>query len=239
MSHELSRVIIMSKNGMGRVLDRYEIDKRIVKVVTIQPDATISIIAGETGLSYTAVRNAIDRLVTLGIIVETSDSAGPARRGRPASYFRIEKSLNIRIPPRQFQHLALTLVEQLIQEEGTEHVARLLSRAAKDQVSRITTSWKNTKILPKSLDQMVERICAYINEQGCYARHESFANGYYIYVHNCVYHSIAANYPGTICQYHESLITHFIKAHNKSLVVNHEEAIAKGAHQCRYVVSRR
>jgi predicted ArsR family transcriptional regulator len=229
----------MSKDGMGRVLDRYEIDKRIIKVVTIQPNATISIIAGETGLSYTAVRNAIDRLVSLGIVVETSTAGGPGRRGRPASYFRIEKSLEVRIPPRQFQHLALTLVEQLVQEEGTEHVASLLDRAAQDQVSRITTRWKEAKKIPKSLEQMVERICAYINEQGCYARHEPFTKGFYIFVHNCVYHSIAATYPGTICHYHESLITHFIKFHNKSLIINHEEAIAEGAHQCRYVVSRR
>jgi predicted ArsR family transcriptional regulator len=229
----------MSKNGMGRVLDRYEIDQRIVEVVSTQPDATISIIADETGLSYTAVRNAIDRLVTLGIIVETSLTDGPSRRGRPATYFRIEKSLHIRVPPRQFQHLALTLIHQLIQEEGTEHVGSLLYRAAQEQVARITTSWKEAKAVPKSLEQMVQRVCDYINEQGCHARHEPFSKGFYIYVHNCVYHSIATNYPGTICQYHESLITHFIKFHNKSLSINHEEAIAEGAHQCRYVVTRR
>ncbi|MDO8056726.1 MAG: winged helix-turn-helix transcriptional regulator, partial [Candidatus Hermodarchaeota archaeon] len=63
----------MPKNGMGRVLDRYEIDQRIVEVVSTTPDATISTISGETGLSYTAVRNAIDRLVTLGVIVENTD----------------------------------------------------------------------------------------------------------------------------------------------------------------------
>ena len=224
---------------MGRVLDRYEIDQRIVEVVSTTPDATISTISGETGLSYTAVRNAIDRLVTLGVIVEDTDIGGPSRRGRPATYFRLEKSLHIRIPPRQFQHLALTLIEQLIQEEGLEHVAGLLDRAAQDQVSIITESWKATKTLPKSLEQMVQRICEYINEQGCHARHETFSKGFYIYVHNCVYHSIAANYPGTICHYHESLITHFIKFHSKSLDIIHEEAIAQGAHQCRYVVTRR
>jgi predicted ArsR family transcriptional regulator len=229
----------MSKNGMGRVLDRYEIDQRIVEVVTTQPNATISVISNETGLSYTAVRNAIDRLVTLGIIVETSDTEGPARRGRPATYFRVEKGLEIRLPPRQFQHLALTLVEQLIQEEGTDHVAGLLDRAAQHQVIRLTTSWKENKSLPKSLEQMVQRICDYINEQGCYARHEPFTKGFYIYVHNCVYHSIASNFPGTICHYHESLISQFVKFHNKSLAIRHEEAIAQGAHQCRYVVSRR
>lgn len=229
----------MTKNGIGRVLDRYEIDQRIIKVVTTQPKATISFIAGETGLSYTAVRNAIDRLVSLGIVAETSTAGGPGRRGRPASYFRIEKSLEIRVPPRQFQHLALTLVEQLVKEEGTDHVATLLDRAAQEQVSQMTQLWKDAKTLPKSLEQMVERVCEYINEQGCYAQHEPFTKGFYIYVHNCVYHSIAINYPGTICHYHESLITHFIKFHNKSLTIDHEEAIAKGAHQCRYVVSRR
>ncbi|MFX0169648.1 MAG: helix-turn-helix transcriptional regulator [Candidatus Hodarchaeota archaeon] len=229
----------MSKNGMGRVLDRYEIDQRIVEVIATQPDATITVIADETGLSYTAVRNALNRLVTLGIIVETSEAEGPSRRGRPASFFRVERALQILVPPRQFQHLALTLIEQLIQEEGVDHVVGLLDRAAELQVSRLITSWKNTDGLPKTLEQMVKRICEYINQQGCYARHEAFSKGFYIHVHNCIYHSIATAYPGTVCRYHESLISHLIKFHNKSLFIEHEESIAHGAHECRYVVARR
>lgn len=229
----------MSKRAVGRVMDRYEIDQRIVETIAVKPQVTIDGIAKETGLSYTAVRNSLQRLVNLGVIVETTESEGPTRRGRPATYFRIDKGLQLFMPPRQFQHLALTLVEQLVTEEGPEHVVGLLDRAAQLEVKRLTGAWKTTKTLPKNLDQMVQAICDYINEIGCYAKHQAFSKGFYVYVHNCVYHGVATTYPGTICRYHESFITHMIHAHDKSLNVTHDQAIAEGAHNCQYTIVRR
>ncbi len=229
----------MSKRAVGRVLDRYEIDQRIVETIAVKPQVTIDGIAKETGLSYTAVRNSLQRLMNLGVVVETTDTEGPARRGRPATYFRIDKGLQLFIPPRQFKHLALTLVEQLITEEGPEHVTGLLERAAKLQVERLSVTWEKEKTRPKDLAQMVQTICDYINEQGCYAKHTPFEKGFYLQVNNCVYHGVSTTYPGTICRYHESLITLMAHSHNKSLIVTHEQAIAEGAHNCRYIIAHR
>ena len=63
----------MSRKAIGRVLDRYEIDQRIVEIVAVKPNSTIDAIATETGLSYTAVRNSLQRLITLNVIVESYD----------------------------------------------------------------------------------------------------------------------------------------------------------------------
>lgn len=226
----------MSRKAIGRVLDRYEIDQRIVEIVAVKPNSTIDAISTETGLSYTAVRNSLHRLISLKVIVETYDTEGPSRRGRPATLFRIDKGLQIFIPPRQFQHLALTLVEQLIKEEGTEHVANLLDRAAQLQVLRIISEWEEVNTQPKTLENIIERICDFINEQGCYATHSPFEKGFYIQVNNCVYNGIATAYPGTICRFHESFITHMIQHHNKAIDVSHEQSMAKGDHHCRYVI---
>jgi predicted ArsR family transcriptional regulator len=227
----------MSKRAIGREMDRYEIDKRIVKTIAVKPKVTIDGIAKETGLSYTAVRNSLQRLVNLGVVVEASDTERQVQRGRPATYFRIEKGLQLFIPPRQFKHLALTLVEQIMKEEGPEHVAGLLDRAAIVEVERLSTEWEKDKTYPKSLEQMVQAICDYINEHGCYAKHIPFEKGFYVQVNNCVYHGVASEYPGTICRYHESLITHMVHYHDRSLIVSHEQAIAEGAKNCRYVIS--
>lgn len=220
-------------------MDRYEIDQRIVEIIAVKPKVTIDGIAKETGLSYTAVRNSLQRLTNLGVVVETTESEGPTRRGRPATYFRIDKGLQLFMPPRQFQHLALTLVEQLITEEGQEHVVGLLDRAAQLEVKRLTGEWEKNKKLPKNLDQMVQAVCDYINELGCYAKHQAFSKGFYLYVNNCIYHGVATTYPGTICRYHESFITHMIHFHDKSLNIIHEQAIAEGAHHCQYTITRR
>jgi predicted ArsR family transcriptional regulator len=229
----------MSKRAVGRVMDRYEIDQRIVETIAVKPQVTIDGIAKETGLSYTAVRNSLQRLVNLGVVVETTESVGPARRGRPATYFRVDKGLQLFMPPRQFQHLALTLVEQLITEEGPEHIVGLLDRAAQLQVKRLTGEWEKSKKQPNDLTQMVQAICDYINEQGCYAKHQAFSKGFYVYVNNCVYHGVSTIYPGTICRYHESFIIHMIHSHDKSLNVTHDQAIAEGAHNCQYTITRR
>jgi predicted ArsR family transcriptional regulator len=220
-------------------MDRYEIDSQIVKTIVTKPNVTIDGIAKETGLSYTAVRNSIQRLVNLGVVVETSETEGPARRGRPATYFQIDKGLKLFIPPRQFKHLAITIIDQLITDEGLEHVVGILDRAAKQQVERLSANWEKLKTRPKTLGDMVQFICDHINEQGCYAKHQVFSKGYYLYVGNCVYHGVSTAYPGTICRYHESLITHLIRAHDKSLQITHDEAIAQGAHKCQYTIIRR
>jgi predicted ArsR family transcriptional regulator len=229
----------MSKRAVGRVMDRYEIDQRIVETIALNPQVTIDGIAKKTGLSYTAVRNSLQRLINLQVVVETTESEGPTRRGRPATYFRIDKGLQLFMPPRQFQHLALTLIEQLITEEGAEHIVGLLDRAAQLQVKRLRSEWEKAKTQPKNLAQVVQAICDYINDQGSYAKHQAFSKGFYLYVHNCVYHAVATTYPGTICQYHESFITHMIHSHDKSLNVTHEQAIAEGAHNCQYTIARR
>ncbi|MFX1300077.1 MAG: helix-turn-helix transcriptional regulator [Promethearchaeota archaeon] len=226
----------MSRKAIGRVLDRYEIDQRIVEIVAVKPNSTIDAISTETGLSYTAVRNSLQRLISLKVIVETYDTEGPSRRGRPATLFRIDKGLQIFIPPRQFQHLALTLIEQLIKEEGTEHVATLLDRAAQLHVMRILSEWEEVDNMPESLENVVQRICDYINEQGCYAEHSPFEKGFYILVNNCVYNGIATTYPGTICRFHESFITHMIQHHDQAIDITHDQSIAKGDHHCRYII---
>ncbi|MFX1317702.1 MAG: helix-turn-helix transcriptional regulator [Promethearchaeota archaeon] len=229
----------MSKRAIGREMDRYEIDQRIVETIVLKPNVTIDGIAKETGLSYTAVRNSLQRLLNLGVVVEAADTERQVHRGRPATYFRIDKGLQLFIPPRQFKHLALTLVNQMMKEEGPEHVEGLLDRAAKLEAERLSIEWEKEKTQLKNLKQIVQAICDYINEQGCYAEPKPFENGFYVHVNNCVYHGVSSKYPGTICRFHESLITHLAHYHDKSLIVIHEQAIAEGAHNCRYIISRR
>ena len=103
----------MVSEALGRVINRYEIDSRIVETIAFNPHATIDLIAKETGLSYTAVRNGLHRLVELGVIAQTEAIGGPGRRGRPAALFSLERGLRIQIPPRNFDHLADILIEKL------------------------------------------------------------------------------------------------------------------------------
>lgn len=228
----------MPRKGIGRVWDRYEIDTQIVKTIAFNPDATIDAIAKATGLSYTAVKNSLQRLVILGVVEETYAAEGANRRGRPSTFFRIDKGLQILIPPRQFHHLAQILIEQLVQERGTKEVSHLLNRAAKLQADKLMSAWESEKSTPSSLVEVIDRLCDYINQQGCYATHSTMKTGYYIQVNNCVYDDIAGRFPGTICSYHSTLITYCITTFDDSVSITHEQSIASGDPHCRYVIVR-
>ncbi len=225
----------MAKEAVGRVLDRYEIDARIVECVTLHPDATIDYISTQTKLSYTAVRNSLTRLASLGVIIQIDPIEGSGRRGRPAARFRLDKGLQILIPPRHFQHLATVLIEQLIENEGASHVGDLLDKAGEVQASKLVAAWKLNGG-PDDLRGAVQLVSKLYNSLGAYSQVRRNRNGLFLEVKNCVYGDIATTYPNTICRYHESLIANALhKALAESNVtVEHVMVLAKGDHQCQF-----
>ncbi len=228
----------MAKEAVGRILDRYEIDSKIVECVTLHPAATIDFISKGTGLSYTAVRNSLTRLTGLGVVIQLDQIMGSGRRGRPAARFRLDKGLQILIPPRNFQHLATVLIEQLIEKEGAAHVGGLLERAGKIQASKLVAAWKVDAALT-SLQSVMQRISKLYNSLGGYSQVRRNRDGYYLEVKNCVYNDIAAAYPSTICCYHESLIANalILALVGSSVTVKHVKSMAKGDSQCQFRIS--
>jgi predicted ArsR family transcriptional regulator len=226
----------MSEDPMGRILNRYEIDSRIVESVTANPRTNIDLISKETGLSYTAVRNGLRRLISMGVLEQVQRQTGLRGRGRPAMLFRLSKGLQILIPPRQFQHIATALIEQLIREEGSTRVEQLLTKSAQYEANNLISLWKREKTLPNTLDGMVKRICDFFNNQGCNVRSQTKERIHHIRVHNCIYSDIATSYPNTICAYHSSLIVHLIKSINKKNIVSQVTSIATGDPHCLYLI---
>lgn len=225
----------MPKEAIGRVLDRYEIDSKIVECVTLNPGSTIDFISKQTRLSYTAVRNSLTRLTGLGVVIQIDQLEGSGRRGRPAARFRLDKGLQILIPPRHFQHLATVLIEQLIENEGVAQVGKLLERAGKAQASKLVAAWKEEVTLT-SLRSVVQRISKLYNSLGAYSQVRRNRDGLYLEVKNCVYGDIATTYPQTICRYHESLIATALHqtVAGSGVTVKHLKVIAKGDQQCQF-----
>ncbi|MFX1476016.1 MAG: helix-turn-helix transcriptional regulator [Promethearchaeota archaeon] len=228
----------MPKEAVGRVLDRYEIDTKIVECITLHPKSTIDFISKETNLSYTAVRNSLTRLTSLGVVIQTDQLEGSGRRGRPAARFRLDKGLQILIPPRHFQHLATVLIDQLIEKEGVAQVEKLLDRAGQVQATKLVAAWKEDTI-SSSLRSVLQRISKLYNSIGGYSQVRRNQDGFYLEVKNCVYGDVAAAYPHTICRYHESLIANILlqALAGSSVTVKHEQVMAVGDHQCQFRIS--
>jgi predicted ArsR family transcriptional regulator len=219
--------------AVGRVLDRYEIDAQIVRCITLKPDATIEFISQQTKLSYTAIRNGLRRLASLGVI-EQYEPTGERGRGRPAARFRLDRGLQILIPPRQFQHLASTIIEELVREEGLPRVEALLENAARTHATKLYATWQEEGRALGSLRALLERISEALNQQGCYALLRTNEQNQYIEVHNCVYADLAISYPSSICQYHTTLIGHLLQLASPTTTYNHETKIAQGDAYCRF-----
>ncbi|MFX1563797.1 MAG: helix-turn-helix transcriptional regulator [Promethearchaeota archaeon] len=228
----------MPEDPMGRILNRYEIDSRIVECITANPTANIDIISKETGLSYTAVRNSLHRLISMNVLEQIERTTESRGRGRPAMLFRLTKGLQILIPPRQFQNLAVALIDQLIHEEGPNRVEQLLTKSANREATKLINLWKVENALPRTTDAMVERICDFFNRQGSNVRCDFEEGKHYIKVYNCIYSDIAISYPQTICCYHFNLIISLIKFLNTKNTVTHETSIAKGDPHCIYVIEQ-
>ncbi|MFX1562950.1 MAG: helix-turn-helix transcriptional regulator [Promethearchaeota archaeon] len=226
----------MPDSPMGRILDRYEIDSLIVECVIVNPDTNIELISKETGLSYTAVRNGLRRLISMGVLEQVQRSTGPRGRGRPARLFRLQKGLQIHIPPRQFQHITIVLIEQLLREEGPTRVKQLFQRSAQQEAAKLIELWKSEDSLPTTLDTMVKRVTDFLNHQGCNARKQTKEEIHYIRVYNCIYSDISIAYPNTICSYHFSFITSLIKSMNPKSTVSHKASMATGDSHCLYVI---
>jgi predicted ArsR family transcriptional regulator len=226
----------VSGRRMGRVLDRYDIDAQIVRCIALKPEATIEFISQQTKLSYTAIRNGVHRLASLGAI-EEYEPTGKRGRGRPAARFRLDRGLRILIPPRQFQHLAGTIIEQLVREEGTPRVERLLENAARAHATELYVSWQKEGAVPTSLASVLERIRDILNLQGCYAVTRIEGPVHCLEVHNCVYVDLAVNYPGTICHYHSTFIGHLAGLAIPRAKHTHESKISQGDQVCRFFIT--
>jgi len=227
----------MHRPAVGRLLDRYEVDTRIVECVALHPEATIELIAKETGLSYTAVRNSLRRLVQRGVLEEHL-TQHPKGRGRPALRFRLGKGLHIRSPPRCFEHLATILLDQLIRDEGEERAQLLLERAGKVHATRLYQAWRreDPKNLPATPRACLERICQEYNRIGGYAQLTEQEGILAVQVRNCVYSELAGAYPGVICTFHTSFMTHLLRLATKNprLTVTHASCMAKGDPHCQF-----
>lgn len=226
----------MPVHAVGRLLDRYEIDAQIVRCITLKPEATIEFISQQTKLSYTAIRNGLRRLASLGVI-EQYEPTGERGRGRPAARFRLDRGLQILIPPRQFQHLASTIIEQLVREEGVPRVEKLLENAAHAHATEFYGMWQKEGAVPTSLRATLERICEVLNLQGCYAVIASGGQTQYLEVHNCIYVDLAIHYPGTICHYHSTLIGQLLRLATSTAIHVHESKIAQGDPFCRFAIT--
>jgi DeoR family transcriptional regulator, suf operon transcriptional repressor len=105
---------------------RYSPGWQVINLVQRHGEMTVRELVDALGVTTTAIRLQVDRLVGDGILTATKRSRG---RGRPSDVFSLtERGLNL-VQPR-YDLLLGHLIEELANDVGTDRVVQILSRVA-------------------------------------------------------------------------------------------------------------
>ncbi len=106
--------------------------------------------------------------------------------GRPVYVYQLaEKALEYF--PNNYQNLAAALLNQIKTTLPSGQINVILERVADQMVA-------NAEILNLPMENRLEHVVLYLNQQGYDAAWETCPEGYLIHTHNCPYHQIAGDH---------------------------------------------
>jgi predicted ArsR family transcriptional regulator len=215
------------------VVERYDFLKDIVEYVAMHPSSTIPEIVESTTYSYTAVKHALDELVKQGVL--KSERRLVSKRGRPASYFTLDKPFMIITPPRQYLFLSKMIMQGLFEKLGYDGVKKFFSDLGEKMGTEAAKSITSEKVSMTYAEcgRFVER---YLNEMGAHAKTSTSGGRINVTIQNCVFYEVSKEYEGVTCEAHESFFKAFFQTFSNITLINfsHEKCMAKGADCCQF-----
>lgn len=176
------------------------------------------------GITKTAVRGHIDKLITLGY-VRHADSRGSV--GRPKRRYHLTEEGD-EVFPRRYAWLSNELLAMLAEQMGPEAVGGLMS----DLAERVSASLGPSGPAKRPVTRLKE-VVDVLNDLGYRARirQSDVRKGPVVEAVNCVYHSVAQRHP-KLC----SFDVRFLEQ-SSGMNVRLEKCIARGDSVCRFCFS--
>jgi predicted ArsR family transcriptional regulator len=215
----------------GETTERHSFLKGVVEFIAMHPDATIPEIVRSTGYSYTAVKHAIDELVEQGVL--RSERRISSKRGRPASYFTLDKPFIVVSPPRQYLYFSKMIVEGLIEKSGVEGVKNFFSELGKKMGTEAAKALAvgNKKMSLRQYAQLIEK---FFNDYGAFCKVAISGGSMVVSLHNCVFYEISKEYEGIVCEAHNTFFKSFLETLGGLTLMgfSHEKCMARGDRSC-------
>jgi len=205
---------------------------RVSEYITANPRSSIPQISQGTKLSYTAVRNAIQELLQLGVLKEVKKPREKGK-GRPSVRYVVDKPFTIIIPPREYKTLCEWLLEGLLEKYGNK-AKKILSAIGENVGKKTVDSWRSEedgRIPPFSycLKMFQEKL----NNLHSFCEIKANKHDIILSIKNCIFKELTIKYCDLICAFHESYIKSTLKeCYNKKLKMTHEKFISKGDEAC-------
>jgi predicted ArsR family transcriptional regulator len=147
--------------------------------------------------------------------------------GRPTHLYLLTKQADD-LFPKNYHHLTLDLLEELLEDEGEEKVDSLFKKREDKLVARY-----QSRMQAKSLGERVSELAKIQNENGYMAKWKQHGDGEFeLSEHNCPITQVANRYQQA-CHCELSLFQRLLGAN-----VERTECLAKGGTKCKYVIER-
>ena len=158
----------------------------VLSIIKRQGHAAANDLAAALSITGMAVRKHLTALCASGLV--TFDTQRRPR-GRPVRLYRLTEAGHD-VFPKDYENLALTVLERVAEKEGPERIAALVQAYQDDLRARAAERLKGL-----GLEERVAQLTALLDEQGHMAHWQPHPEGYLITEHNCTIARVSRRFP--------------------------------------------
>lgn len=174
--------------------------RQIVDMLMLRGPMTIAELVDSLGVTTTAVRQHVDRLVAEDWVVRAVRRGGP---GRPAHVLSVSEKTR-RVYGSHCDELSRMLVEEIVRTEGPGKARELLHR-----VSRRMAEQSRHAVGDGSPSQRVRNLARHLNGQGMLVETRGSEHGMRLAVYTCPYPDLAAEHR-EICEMERETVSELV-----------------------------
>jgi predicted ArsR family transcriptional regulator len=174
-------------------------EQDVLRLVRERPGITVAEMANDLGMTGMGIRRHLDLLAADGLVEPTKCPRKGV--GRPATGWRLSPR-GLELFPRRYDALTLDVLEDLVEQVGSEGVNALFRRRTDKLVSEYEARLESAP----DLEQRVAGLTAIRDEAGYLAEWSRAEDGELVLTeNNCAVHRVAQRYPA-VCAMELNLI---------------------------------
>jgi predicted ArsR family transcriptional regulator len=202
-----------------------EVQQRILALLKQHGELTLADLAAHLHVSYEAVRQQMNPLLAQRLVA-ASRRPNPSGAGRPLRYYTLSASGD-HLFPKNYDDLAVGLIDAVGDELGTEALRRVLARIAAAQVA----AWE-PRVAGLSLEQRLRVLTNYYIEGDPFTDVHASGDALQLVERNCPYLNVATRRPA-LCSVTVSVLSRLL-----GYRVTRTERFQDGDGRCRFHVHR-
>ena len=206
--------------------DLSDTKRRIVERLKRVESATASDLAGEFGLTDTALRQHLDALEAAGLV--TRSMTEPTGRGRPPVHWQLAPAASLGFPDRHGE-LSVELIESVRSALGEQALDRVIAARSDRQMTAYSVALDGSD----GLGERIGRLADIRSEEGYLAEVHTDGDAFILIEHHCPIRD-AASACGALCG---AELDVFQRSLGSNVTVSRTQHVLAGDRRCAYRVA--